>query len=63
MSALDVPGLLILKHVSCLLNITLLVAKCNVHVFVILIVFDLFEWIRICAGFYRLLLYALSLEI
>ena len=37
--------------------------KCNVHVFVILIVCDLFEWIRICAGFYRLLLYALSLEI
>ena len=25
--------------------------KCNVHVFVILIVCDLFEWIRICAGF------------
>jgi hypothetical protein len=26
--------------------------KCNVHVFVILIVCDLFEWIRICAGFF-----------
>ena len=25
--------------------------KCNVHVFVILIVCDLFEWIRICVGF------------
>ena len=25
--------------------------KCTVHVFVILIVCDLFEWIRICAGF------------
>ena len=25
--------------------------KCTVHVFVILIVCDFFEWIRICAGF------------